>query len=259
MTETTPAFLLRTIKLTDTSLIVTWFTQAHGKLKTVAKGARRPKSPFAGKLDLFFGCEITFLRSMKSELHILKEVVLRDPFEGLRENYRRTQLAAYFVELIELVTEPEHPVPELYGEHPKGENGGGNRVRTGVSEVIDGGQDVIVLFSVVNPQARSILLMPPQVQLGGKTKQGKLIKQSRWTTAEQLPVMDYRLSKRRLAPGERADGVVVFERPPFKQSNETLFLQMAEAGAVDHPALAPIGFGISTTEENNHGRRGTGQ
>jgi len=149
------------------------------------------------------------------------------------------------------------PLPKLYGEHPKGESGGGDRVRTGVSKVIDGGQDVIVLFSVVNPQDRSILLMPPQVQLGGKTKQGKLIKQSRWTTAEQLPVMDYRLSKRRLAPGERADGVVVFERPPFKQSNETLFLQMAEAGAVDHPALAPLGFGISTTEEDNHGRRGT--
>src|SRR5207245_1653741 len=73
------------------------------------------------------------------------------------------------------------PLPELYGEHPKGESGGGDRVRTGVSEVIDGGQDVIVLFSVVNPQARNILLMPPQVQLGGKTKQGKLIKQSRWT------------------------------------------------------------------------------
>jgi len=29
---------------------------------------------------------------------------------------------------------------------------------------------------------------------------------------------------------------------------------MAEAGAVDHPALAPIGFGISTTEEDNHVR-----
>ena len=39
--ETTPAILLRKIKLTESSLIVTWFTEAHGKLKTVAKGARR--------------------------------------------------------------------------------------------------------------------------------------------------------------------------------------------------------------------------
>jgi hypothetical protein len=71
--------------------------------------------------------------------------------------------------------------------------------------------------------------------------------------------MDYRLSKRRLAPGERADGVVLFERPPYKQSSETLFLQMAEAGAVDHPALAPIGFGINTAEEDNHARAKSGK
>jgi hypothetical protein len=61
--------------------------------------------------------------------------------------------------------------------------------------------------------------------------------------------LDFRLSRRRLGPGDRADGVVVFERPSFKQSNETLLLQMAESGAVDRPALAPIGFGISSFRE----------
>jgi hypothetical protein len=54
------------------------------------------------------------------------------------------------------------------------------------------------------------------------------------------------MSRRRLGPGERADGVVVFRRPSFKQSNETLLLQIADSGAVDRPALAPIGFGISS-------------
>jgi DNA repair protein RecO (recombination protein O) len=112
--ETTPAILLRKIKLTESSLIITWFTEAHGKLKTVAKGARRPKSPFAGRLDLFFAAEINFSRSRRSELHILREVVVRDPREGLRQDYLRTRLAAHFVELIEMTTEFEHPVPELY-------------------------------------------------------------------------------------------------------------------------------------------------
>jgi len=147
-------------------------------------------------------------------------------------------------------------LPELYGEHISVENPSGDHVRAGVSEVIDGGQQVIVLFSAVNPTDHNILLMPPQVQLGGKTKSGKVIKHSRWSTAEQLPVTDYRLSKRRLGPGERSDGVVAFERPPYKQSNETLLLQMAEAGAVDRPALAPIGFGISTFREERNGRSG---
>ena len=112
--ETTTAILLRKTKLTETSLIITWFTEAHGKIQTVAKGARQPKSRFAGVLDLFFDCEIQFARSRKSELHILREVVLRNPHEGLRLDYTRVALAAYFVELIELVTEPDHSVPELH-------------------------------------------------------------------------------------------------------------------------------------------------
>lgn len=149
------------------------------------------------------------------------------------------------------------PLPALYGQHPQSDVGGGERIRAGVGEVIDGGQEVIALFSVINPQRHDILLMPPQVQLGGKTKQGKFIEHSKWTTAEQLPVIEYLMSRRRVGPGERADGVVLFERPPYKQSNETLFLQMAEAGAVDHPALAPIGFGISTAKEDANARPDT--
>src|ERR1700733_864403 len=128
-------------------------------------------------------------------------------------------------------------LPVLYGQHP-GEIEAGPRVKAGVSEVLDEGREVVVLFSVVNPANHAIEILPPQVQLGGKIKK-------KWTTAEQLRVIDFRLSARRLGAGQRADGVVVFERPSFKQSNETLFLQIADSAAVDLPALAPVGFGIS--------------
>jgi hypothetical protein len=147
-----------------------------------------------------------------------------------------------------LLRQKQAPLPALYGEYPGVETTNGDQVRAGVSEVIDGGEEVIVLFSAVNPTTHAILLMPPQVQLGGKAKRTKFHR-ARWTTAEQLPVEDFRLSTRRLAPGERADGVILFERPPYKQSNETLFLQLAEAGAVDRPALAPIGFGVNKLRE----------
>jgi hypothetical protein len=146
------------------------------------------------------------------------------------------------------------PLPVLYGQHVSEESIGEDGVRAGVSRVIDGGQEVAALFSVMNPTKRAILLMPPQVQLGGRITSGKLIRHKRWATSEQLPVLDFRLSKRRLGPGERADGVVLFERPPYKQSNETLLLQVAESGAVDRPALAPIGFGVSTSSEDQNGR-----
>jgi hypothetical protein len=148
-----------------------------------------------------------------------------------------------------LERQKQAPMPVLYGERMEGDEVKGDRLRAGISEVLDGGQQVIVLFSVVNTSKHAILLMPPQIQLGGKGKSGKLIKHEHWSTAEQLEVIDFRLSRRRIGRGERADGVVLFERPPYKRSMETLFLQMAESGAVDKPALAPIGFGVSTLRE----------
>lgn len=114
MTETANAILLRRRKLSDTSLIISWCTDSLGLIETVARGGRRPKSPFAGKLDLFFAAEIQVSRSRRSTLHTLTEVVLRDPFVGIRQSYLRTQAASYFVELIEISTEPEHSAPELF-------------------------------------------------------------------------------------------------------------------------------------------------
>ena len=113
--ESTEAILLRKRKFSDTSLIVSWCTESFGCIQTVARGARRPKSSFAGKLDLFFETEISIVRSRKSDLHTLTEVELKNPFAGIRSDYLRTQTAAYFVELIEICTERDHREPELFG------------------------------------------------------------------------------------------------------------------------------------------------
>jgi DNA repair protein RecO (recombination protein O) len=108
------AIVIRLTRLTDTSLIVHWFTRDHGLIKTVAKGARRPQSPFAGKLDLFFGGEIDFVRARRGELHTLREVAISEWREGLRHHYSSTLLAAYFSQNLELAVETDHPEPELY-------------------------------------------------------------------------------------------------------------------------------------------------
>jgi len=141
------------------------------------------------------------------------------------------------------------PLPALYGEKPGTAPPGKQILGAGVSEVIDQGKEVVVLFSVVNLQNHAVELMQPQVQLGGKVKKGTIVHHTVWSNSEQLPVDDFRMSQRRIGPGERADGVLIFQRPSFKQSNETLLLQMADSGAVDRPALAPIGFGISSLRQ----------
>ena len=74
-----------------------WCSPELGLIKTVAKGALRPKSGFAGKLDLFFTAEIEFVRSRKTDLHILKELDVLDARFGLRESYLQTLAASYFV------------------------------------------------------------------------------------------------------------------------------------------------------------------
>ena len=112
--DSTTAILLRKRKLSDTSLIVSWCTESLGCIQTVAKGARRAKSPFAGKLDLFFEAEIQIARSRRSTLHTLREVAPKNLYPGIRSTYLRVQTASYFVELIELCTESDHHEPELF-------------------------------------------------------------------------------------------------------------------------------------------------
>jgi len=114
MDERTTGLILRTRPLTETSLIVQWLTPDLGRVATVAKGARRPKSPFRGKLDLFYEAEFSFARSRKSELHNLREVVLGDTHSSLRENLGWLEQASYFAALVEQTTETETPIPKVH-------------------------------------------------------------------------------------------------------------------------------------------------
>src|SRR5215510_15655775 len=105
MVETATGLVLRTRPLTDTSLIVHWLTKDLGRLSTVAKGARRPNSPFRGKLDLFYNADFSFLRSRRSELHTLREVDLKGSRKAIREGLDLLQQASYAAALIEQATE----------------------------------------------------------------------------------------------------------------------------------------------------------
>lgn len=114
MIERATGLILRTRLFTETSLIVNWLTPGFGRLGTVAKGARRPKSPFRGKLDLFYLAEFTFHRSRRSELHTLAEVGLRETHAALRRDLGHLQQASYAAALIEQTTERETPLPTIY-------------------------------------------------------------------------------------------------------------------------------------------------
>jgi len=114
MIESATGLVLRTRRLTETSLIVHWLTPNLGRLATVAKGALRAKSPFRGKLDLFYLADFSFARSRRSELHTLREVSIRETLPAIRRELGRVQQASYAAALVEQVTESETPLPEIF-------------------------------------------------------------------------------------------------------------------------------------------------
>jgi hypothetical protein len=118
----------------------------------------------------------------------------------------------------------------------------GNELQAAVGESFQFGHQTILRFSVLNHTKRTIELLPPQIELSGRTTSGK----SKQIKAEPVAITEYRMTTRRLGPGARADGVVVFDRPAFKESSEQIELQLAEASKVDRPLLLPIPFTATT-------------
>ena len=112
--EQSEGILIRKSPWSETSLIVTWLTPSHGKIRLVAQAARRPSSPLAGCLDLFFKAEITFAISRKSDLHRLSEVRVTEPFDASCVPCANVFLGGYFAELVDATTEPGQPAADIY-------------------------------------------------------------------------------------------------------------------------------------------------
>ena len=65
---TTEALILRTYKLGEADRIVVFLTRDRGKKRGVAKGARRPRSPFAGALEPMTEVRTAYFESERREL-----------------------------------------------------------------------------------------------------------------------------------------------------------------------------------------------
>jgi DNA repair protein RecO (recombination protein O) len=120
--EATPAILVRKMPWSETSLIVTWLTERFGTVRTVARGARRPKSEFAGMLDLFYGADIALSFSRKGDLHTLREVSVRSVFNVSNAGSAGYYLASYFGELAGMAAPSMQAAPEIFNLLQRGLN-----------------------------------------------------------------------------------------------------------------------------------------
>jgi hypothetical protein len=117
----------------------------------------------------------------------------------------------------------------------------GKQIETSLGDIRQWSNETVVSFSIFNPSDQPVEVVPPQIQISGRAVKKKK-KEGKSLTADQLLIRDYRLSATRIEAGARADGVVVFDRPNFKQSTEKLFLQIAQADQVDRPILIRLPF-----------------
>jgi hypothetical protein len=125
---------------------------------------------------------------------------------------------------------------------PKWTKWDGKQIETSVGDIRQWSNETVVSYSVYNSSDQPVEIVAPQIQITGRKTEKKKKKENKGVLSDQLEIRDYRLSVTRVEPGGRADGVVVFDRPNFKQSTEKLFLQLAQADQVDRPILIRLPF-----------------
>jgi hypothetical protein len=116
------------------------------------------------------------------------------------------------------------------------------QIETSIGDVRQWSNETVISYSIFNNSDQPVEIVPPQIQITGRKVKKEKKKEGKGIISDQLEVRDYKLSTTRLEAGGRADGVVVFDRPNFKQSTEKLFLQLAQADQVDRPILIRLPF-----------------
>ncbi len=101
----TDAIILNRRDFGESDRLLTLFTPDHGKIRAIAKGARKPKAKLSGHVELFARSDVIIHRGRN--LDILTQAELTEPYRGLREDLRRGAYANYAAELLDRFTADE--------------------------------------------------------------------------------------------------------------------------------------------------------
>ena len=104
--------VLRRQDFGEADRLLTLFTPDHGKIRVIAKGARKPASRKAGHVELFMRSKMLFASGRN--LDLLTQVELIDAYRSLREDLVLVTYASHMVELLDRFTVENDSHPELY-------------------------------------------------------------------------------------------------------------------------------------------------
>ncbi len=110
----TRAVVLKSFKLSEKDKLVTFLTETHGKVKCVAKAARRLKSRFGASLEPMSHVSLIYFGREHQELYRLNQCDIIQSFQEIRENPDAFYTAVYFLELAGNLVAEAHPEPKIY-------------------------------------------------------------------------------------------------------------------------------------------------
>lgn len=105
--------VLKTTPLRESDLLVTLYTETHGRIAAVARGARRSKIRFAGALSLLVLGRYQLGRRPRGELWGLDGAEVVREWTQLSTDVIAVAHASYVAELVGGLLPPESPEPEV--------------------------------------------------------------------------------------------------------------------------------------------------
>jgi DNA repair protein RecO (recombination protein O) len=104
--------VLRTHKLGEADRIIVLLTLGRGKVRAVAKGVRKTKSRFGGRLEPPNRASLLLYEGR--ELDVITQAETVEHYPALREDLDRLTDAIAIVEVVDQVTQEGEPNPSLY-------------------------------------------------------------------------------------------------------------------------------------------------
>ncbi len=95
----TAGFVLRTYSYGESDLIVSFYSRDFGKIRGIAKGAKRSKKRFANVFEPFSLAEMIFSRKSQDGLVFIEACDTLNHFDAVREDLEKTLTASYFIDL----------------------------------------------------------------------------------------------------------------------------------------------------------------
>jgi len=108
------AIILRTRDFGESDRLITFFTQSHGQITGIAKGARRSKKRFVHTLEPFSHVLITYAERSTSGLVRIDASELKDAFTGLRGDIARLGYASLGCEMVLEMSPEREANPPLF-------------------------------------------------------------------------------------------------------------------------------------------------